>query len=116
MADIPGIIEGAHDGKGLGLRFLRHIERNSLLLFMVPIDSEDITKEYKVLLKELKLHNRELMLKYKLLAVTKSDLARGMDIDKNKLHLPDVHTVFISSITGEGLSELKDMIWETLNG
>lgn len=115
MADIPGIIEGAHEGKGLGLRFLRHIERNSLLLFMVPIDSEDIAKEYKVLLKELKLHNPELMLKYKLLAVTKNDLAKGMDIDKNKLHLPDVQTVFISSITGEGLDKMKDMIWKTLN-
>ena len=115
MADIPGIIEGAHEGKGLGLRFLRHIERNSLLLFMVPADSEDIHKEYKILLNELKQFNPELLHKERILAITKSDMLDDelkADIRKD---LPKIPYLFISSIAQQGLVELKDMIWERLN-
>jgi GTP-binding protein len=115
MADIPGIIEGAHTGKGLGLRFLRHIERNSLLLFMVPADSDDIHKEYKILINELKQYNSELLLKDKILAITKSDMLDDelkADIEKD---LPNIPHIFISSVAEQGLVELKDLIWTKLN-
>ncbi|MFA8301398.1 MAG: GTPase ObgE [Hyphomicrobiales bacterium] len=115
MADIPGIIEGAHTGKGLGLRFLRHIERNSTLLFMVPADSDDIAKEYKILLNELKQYNPELLDKSRLLAITKSDMLDDELIAEIKEDLPaDVPYVFISSVAQKGLTELKDMIWKEL--
>ena len=115
MADIPGIIEGAHTGKGLGLRFLRHIERNSLLLFMIPADSDDIHKEYKILINELKQYNSELLLKDKILAITKSDMLDDelkADIEKD---LPNISHIFISSVAEQGLVELKDLIWTKLN-
>lgn len=116
MADIPGIIEGASEGKGLGLRFLRHIERNSLLLFMVPCDTKDIKGEYNILLNELQNYNPELMDKDRILAITKSDMLDEVMIEQMKKLLPkDVPTVFISSVAGKGLMELKDMIWTTLN-
>lgn len=115
MADIPGIIEGAHEGKGLGLRFLRHIERNSILLFLVPADSEDINKEYKILLNELKQYNPELLDKQRLLAISKSDMLDEELIEEIKLDLPDVLSIFISSITQTGLIKLKDMIWKAVN-
>lgn len=115
MADIPGIIEGAHTGKGLGLRFLRHIERNSLLLFMVPADSDDIHNEYKILINELKQYNSELLLKDKILAITKSDMLDDelkAEIEKD---LPNIPHIFISSVAEQGLIELKDLIWTKLN-
>lgn len=115
MADIPGIIEDAHKGKGLGLRFLRHIERNSLLLFMIPADSDDIHKEYKLLLKELKLYNPELLHKERILAITKSDMLDQELMDEIKKDLPKIPFLFISSVAQMGLVELKDMIWERLN-
>jgi len=115
MADIPGIIEGASQGKGLGLRFLRHIERNSLLLFMVPCDSDDIHKEYKILLNELKQYNPELMHKDRLLAITKSDMIDNELMEELKKDLPKIPYIFISSVAQQGLTELKDMIWERLN-
>ena len=115
MADIPGIIEGAHEGKGLGLRFLRHIERNSLLLFMIPADSDDIKKEYNILLNELKQFNPELMHKEKLLAITKSDMLDDELIDALKKELPKIPFVFISAVAQKGLTELKDLIWKHLN-
>ena len=115
MADIPGIIEGAHEGKGLGLRFLRHIERNSLLLFMVPCDSDDIAKEYHILLRELQLYNPELIDKQRILAVTKSDMIDEELKAEIIPELPDIPSVFISSVAQKGLNELKDLIWEKLN-
>jgi GTP-binding protein len=115
MADIPGIIEGAHEGKGLGVRFLRHIERNSVLLFMIPADSKDIKKDYKILLKELKLFNPELLNKGRLLAITKSDMLDEEMMSLLKKELPRVPSVFISSHTRIGLQKLKDMIWASLN-
>jgi len=115
MADIPGIIEGAHEGKGLGLRFLRHIERNSLLLFMVPADSDDIHKEYKILLNEIKQYNPELLLKEKLLAITKSDMLDDELIAEMKIDLPKIPNIFISSVAQTNLHELKDLIWKHLN-
>lgn len=115
MADIPGIIEGASEGRGLGLRFLRHIERNSLLLFLIPADSKDIRKEYKILLNELKEYNPELLDKPRLLAVSKSDLLDAELKSEMKLELPKIKTVFISSVTGEGILKLKDLIWNELN-
>lgn len=116
MADIPGIIEGAHEGRGLGLRFLRHIERNSLLLFMVPADSEDITKDYHILLNELRLYNPELLDKTRLLAVTKCDLVDAARQASIRRSLPkDLPSVLISSVTGQGIAELKDLIWHHLN-
>ena len=115
IADIPGIIEGAHEGKGLGLRFLRHIERNSMLLFMVPADSKDIRKEYSVLLNELKQFNPELLDKERMLAITKCDMLDEELMAEMKLELPKVKTVFISSITGMNVSQLKDEIWKLLN-
>jgi GTP-binding protein len=116
MADIPGIIEGAHEGRGLGLRFLRHIERNSVLLFMVAADSDDIHKEYKILLNELKQFNPELLDKQRLLAITKSDMLDEELIDEIKQDLPDIPYVFISSVAQKGLMNLKDMIWKAING
>lgn len=116
MADIPGIIEGAAEGKGLGLRFLRHIERNSTLLFLVPADSDDITKEYKILLGELQKYNPELIDKDRILAVSKSDMLDEELIDEIKKELPtDIPTLFISSVAQQGLTELKDLIWQKLN-
>ena len=115
MADIPGIIEGASEGKGLGLRFLRHIERNSLLLFMVPGDTEDIRKEYEILLNELATFNPEMLDKQRVLAITKSDLLDEELIQMLSENLPDVPHVFISSVTGMGIAELKDVLWRELN-
>ena len=116
MADIPGIIEGASEGKGLGLRFLRHIERNSLLLFMVPGDTDDIKREYEILLNELTNFNPEMLDKHRVLAVTKSDLLDEELIEMLKETLPeDLPVVFISSVTGQGINELKDILWKELN-
>lgn len=116
MADIPGIIEGAAEGKGLGIRFLRHIERNSTLLFMVPANTEDVKKEYDILLNELKQYNPELLDKDRILAITKCDLVDEEKIKEIKKHLPKkVPHVFICSVTGQGINELKDLIWLTLN-
>lgn len=116
MADIPGIIEGASEGKGLGLRFLRHIERNSLLLFMVPGDTDDIKKEYETLLNELRNFNPEMLEKRRVLAVSKCDLLDDELIGMLKETLPtDIPTVFISAVTGMGLDQLKDILWEQLN-
>lgn len=116
MADIPGIIEDAHLGKGLGIRFLRHIERNSLLLFLVPATTENIGKEYHILLNELRLYNPELLDKPRLLAVSKADL---IDDELKGWLMPslpeEVETVFISAVTNEGLDVLKDKIWQYLN-
>ena len=116
MADIPGIIENAHKGKGLGLRFLRHIERNSLLLFMVPADSDDIKKEYEVLYNELKLYNPELTHKDKILAISKSDMLDDELKEEIQQDLPDgIPYMFISSVAQQGLEKLNDLIWKTLN-
>jgi len=116
MADIPGIIEGAAEGKGLGLRFLRHIERNSLLLFMVPGDTDDIKQEYEILLNELRQFNPEMLEKHRVLAVTKCDLLDSELIDMLRETLPkDLPVVFISAVTGFGLDELKDVLWRELN-
>ena len=116
MADIPGIIEGASEGKGLGLRFLRHIERNSLLLFMVPGDTDDMKKEYEILLNELRNFNPDMLDKHRVLAVTKSDLLDEELISMLKETLPDdLPCVFISAVTGQGLNELKDILWKELN-
>ncbi len=116
MADIPGIIEGASEGKGLGLRFLRHIERNAILLFLVPADSDDIKKEYEILLNELKQYNPELLEKQRILAVTKCDMLDDELMEAIKPTLPDdLPTVFISSVSGLGIEQLKDLIWSELN-
>lgn len=115
MADIPGIIEGAHEGKGLGLRFLRHIERNSMLLFMVPADSDDVKKQYQILVNELKMYNPELLDKKRVLAVTKCDLIDDEIKKSIKKHLPKIPTVFISSVVGQGIDELKDLLWNSIN-
>lgn len=115
MADIPGIIEGASEGKGLGTRFLRHIERNSLLLFVISSDSPDIFKEYEILLGELRAHNPELLDKERLLAITKSDMLDDELIAEIKPDLPNIPSVFISSVAQKGLMELKDLIWKHLN-
>lgn len=117
MADIPGIIEGASEGKGLGTRFLRHIERNSALLFMIPADSDDIKKEYGILLNELNTHNPELMDKSRMLAITKADMLDEELMEEMQQELPDgIEAVFISSVTQFGLTELKDALWKTLTG
>jgi len=116
VADIPGIIEGAAEGKGLGHRFLRHIERNSILLFMIPADSDDIEKEYDILLNELKKHNPELLDKEKLLAISKSDMLDDELISEIKKELPkSLPHLFISSMAQTGLVELKDELWQMLN-
>ncbi len=116
MADIPGIIEGASQGKGLGLRFLRHIERNSLLLFMVPADTDDIKKEYEVLLNELATFNPEMLDKQRVLAITKCDLIDEELKEMLSEHLPtEVPHIFISAATGEGIPDLKDILWKELN-
>ncbi len=115
MADIPGIIEGAAEGKGLGLRFLRHIERNSILLFMVSAESEDIVKEYEILLSELKRYNPFLMDKERILAVTKCDIIDKETKNRIQKTLPkDIQTIIISSVTGVGISDLKDLIYQKL--
>ena len=114
MADIPGIIEGASEGKGLGLRFLRHIERNAILLFMVPADSDDITKEYEILLRELQQYNPELLDKQRVLAITKCDMLDEELIAEIRPTLPDVPAVFISSVANFGLEELKNVLWREL--
>ena len=116
MADIPGIIEGAAEGKGLGHRFLRHIERNSVLLFLIPADSDDINKEYKILLNELKQHNPELLDKNRVLAISKSDMLDDELKDEIKAELPnDIDALFISSVAQIGLTELKDKLWNALS-
>lgn len=115
MADIPGIIEGAHQGKGLGLRFLRHIERNSILLFIIPVDSKDVRKEYGILLNELEQYNPELLYKKRVLAVSKTDLADNRKIASIKKKLPDIPCVFISSQQQKNLDMLKSVLWNELN-
>jgi GTP-binding protein len=116
MADIPGIIEGAAEGKGLGIRFLRHIERNSTLLFMVPVDADDIAAEYHILLNELKKYNPELLDKNRLLAITKIDMLDDEMIAEIDASLElDIDYVFISAIAGKGISQLKDKLWQKLN-
>ena len=116
MADIPGIIEGAAEGKGLGHHFLRHIERNSTLLFLIPADSEDIQKEYDILLNELRKHNPELLDKDRLLAISKSDMLDDELKEEIKQDLPEgIETIFISSVAQLGLTELKDKLWQMLN-
>lgn len=115
MADIPGIIEGANEGKGLGIRFLRHIERNSILLFMVPADSDDIAKEYAILLNELKLYNPELLDKERILAISKSDVLDEELETEIKKELGDLKAIFISSVANKNINELKDIIWKSIN-
>ena len=117
MADIPGIIENAHLGKGLGLRFLRHIERNSVLLFVIPVDADDINEQFRILLNELQQHNPQLVHKPKLVAISKIDLADKelREMIKSELDFGGVPYVFISAVTGEGLTELKDKLWELMN-
>lgn len=115
MADIPGIIEGASEGRGLGLRFLRHIERNSILLFMVPADADDITAEYGILMNEITNFNPDLLDKHRVLAITKSDMLDTELMDEIEKSLPDVPHIFISSFTGLGLQQLMDMLWRELN-
>jgi GTP-binding protein len=115
MADIPGIIEGASEGKGLGLRFLRHIERNAVLLFMVPADADDITGQYEILLRELRQFNPQLADKHRILAVSKSDMLDDELREALRATLPaDVPHVFISSVTGQGITELKDLLWRAI--
>ena len=118
MADIPGIIEGASEGKGLGHYFLRHIERNSTLLFLIPSDSDDIVKRYNILLGELKKYNPEMLDKSRLIAITKCDLLDEElmnEIEKDIKKSINIEFIFISSISNIGLSELKDKVWEMLN-
>lgn len=115
MADIPGIIEGASEGKGLGLRFLRHIERNSLLLFLVPADADDIHQEYKILLKELAQYNPELLDKKRILAISKADMLDDELMEALSEDLPDIPLIFISSVTGFNIQQLKDLLWTELN-
>jgi GTP-binding protein len=115
MADIPGIIEGASEGKGLGIRFLRHIERNSILLFLVPADSDSIRREYGILLSELEKYNPELTDKIRILVISKADLLDDELKDEIRADLPEVPWQFISSVSGEGIPSLKDRIWKILN-
>ncbi len=116
MADIPGIIEGASQGKGLGLRFLRHIERNAILLFMIPADSDDINKEYNILLNELKEYNPELVDKQRILAITKSDMLDEELMQAMEAELPtDIPHIFISAVAGYNITELKDLLWTEIN-
>ncbi len=114
MADIPGIIEGAHEGKGLGLRFLRHIERNAVLLFLVPADSKDIREEYEVLLNELRQYNPDLLDKNRILGISKSDLLDEELMDEVRKDLHDINLVFFSSVSEMGISKLKDLLWEAM--
>ncbi|MBO7188528.1 MAG: GTPase ObgE [Tidjanibacter sp.] len=115
MADIPGIIEGAHEGRGLGIRFLRHIERNSILLFMIPATTEDVAGEYGILLNELTQYNSELLDKRRLLAITKCDTADEEQLAKIKKELPKgIETIFISSVSGQNITQLKDALWSAL--
>ena len=116
MADIPGIIEGASEGKGLGLRFLRHIERNAVLLFLIPADSDDIKRDYQILLNELKEFNPDLADKGRVLAISKSDLLDDELREEISKELPEgIPAVFISAVTGQGLTELKDLLWREIN-
>lgn len=116
MADIPGIIEGAAEGRGLGIRFLRHIERNSLLLFLIPADSKDIKAEYGILLNELRKYNPELLDKRRVLAISKSDMLDEELMDEMKRELPDeIPAIFISAVTQTGLMKLKDLLWSNLH-
>ena len=123
MADIPGIIEGAHAGKGLGSRFLRPIERNAVLLFMIPVDTRDIRKEYEILLSELKLHNPELLDKRRVVAITKCDMIDDELREALRPELPDdrqsdgttVPVLFISAVAAQGITELKDVLWDQMN-
>lgn len=116
MADIPGIIEGASQGKGLGIRFLRHIERNAVLLFMIPADSRDIKKEYEILLNEIQQYNAELMDKPRVLAITKSDMLDEELRSEISKELPNsIKSVFISSVAQQGITELKDLLWAAIN-
>ncbi len=115
MADIPGIIEGAHEGRGLGLRFLRHIERNSMLLFMVPADSKDHLKEYNILLNELEKYNPELLDKERFLTISKADMLDEELMKEISAELGDIPHMFFSSVTGKNIQPLKDKIWEILN-
>lgn len=115
MADIPGIIEGAAEGKGLGLRFLRHIERNSILLFMIPADSDNIKNQYRILLGELQKYNPELLDKKRLLAITKADMLDEELIEQMKKEVPkDLDSIFISAVSGYNLDKLKDMLWQAI--
>ena len=116
MADIPGIIEGAHEGRGIGTRFLRHIERNSILLFMIPVDADDIRAAYDILLNELTLYNPELLDKRRLLAITKCDMADEVIMEQLRPELPEgVESIFISAVSGYHIPELKDMLWRALH-
>ena len=116
MADIPGIIEGASEGRGLGLRFLRHIERNAVLLFMIPADSDNIAHEYEVLCHALETFNPDLVDKPRVLAITKCDMLDDELMDQMRAELPqDVEALFISSVAQRGLTELKDLLWRTIN-
>ena len=119
VADIPGIIEGASEGKGLGHYFLRHIERNAVLLLLVPADSADISREYGILLEELRKYNPELMDKRKMLAISKADMLDpeliGEMREELREELPDTEPLFISSVSGLGIPALKDRLWELLN-
>jgi len=115
MADIPGIIEGAHEGKGIGLRFLRHIERNSILLFLIPADSDDIANEYRILLNELEQFNPELLDKTRIVAISKSDLLDAELKKEISASIKDIPHIYFSSVSQEGLTELKDLIWKALN-
>jgi GTP-binding protein len=116
MADIPGIIEGAAEGKGLGIRFLRHIERNSSLLFMIPCDTKSINEEYEILLHELRKYNPELLDKERVLAITKCDMMDDEMQKQMKSDLPKgIKAVFISSVSNKGITELKDLIWQSLH-
>jgi len=116
MADIPGIIEGAHEGRGLGLRFLRHIERNSVLLFLVPADSDDIVKEYEILLNELGKHNPELLEKERVLAISKSDLLDDELKAAISAEIKDLEHLYISSVAQQNIKELKDILWNKITG
>ncbi len=116
IADIPGIIENAHQGKGLGHRFLRHIERNATLLFMVPCDSDDIRKDYNILLNELAAYNPDLLDKPRVLAITKSDMVDEELKEMLEVDLPEgIPYLFISSVAQQGIDELKDLLWQTVN-
>ena len=120
MADIPGIIEGASEGKGLGIRFLRHIERNACLLFLVPADADNIVEAYKVLLAELEAYNPELVLKERVLGISKADLIddelQGLILQELQEFLPEhLDVVFFSSVSGEGVTSLKDVLWRVMN-